>query len=342
MNILAIHDGKLGHVSQITGVLEYLPLNANVEILKIPTIFLKLLPVCLLKQSWLIPKSFKKVLQELAIREWYPQKIIAVGKRTLPFVLYTKAMLYKQGKQCKIIYLMPPTKKNHKSINLTFFHSYKDKKIRANMIPIGLAPHFVTPAKLLLAKKENIFKNVPKPIITVLIGGDAKNIHFNESALQDLIFFLKHILQQTKGTLIISTSRRTKPKVAKLLEKELSKLPAVYFNYHENKIICSNLNLNQQNELLPTNNLYFSMLAAANYVVVTGESISMLSESCSLPNDVGVYVFFSKNFYAKRYVKFHNYLYAHNYAKPLKEFSLTTNRNSYSSNQEVANYIIKL
>lgn len=342
MNILAIHDGKLGHVSQITGVLESLPTNTNVKVFKTPAVFLKLLPVCLLQQSCFIPKAFKLVLQELFTAGWQPQKIIAVGKRTLPFVLYIKNMLNKQGKECKIIYLMPPTSKPHKEIDLTFFHSYKGNNTKANMIPIGLAPHFVTSNKLLLAKKEDVFKNVTKPIITVLIGGDAKNIKFNENAAKDLISCLKSILQQTKGTLLVSTSRRTKPKVAKFLAEELSKLPAIYFNYHENKIICSNTNLSKPNELLPNKNLYFNMLAEANYVVVSGESISMLSESCSLPNDVGVYVFSSKNFYANRYTEFHNYLYTHNYAKPITEFSLITNRNSYNVNQEVANYISKL
>lgn len=342
MNILAIHDGKLGHVSQITGVLEYLPKSTSIKTLQTPRVFLKILPVCLLKQSLFIPTPFKLALQNLIVKGWYPEKIVAVGKRTLPFVLYIKRTLLKQGKSCKVIYLMPPSQQLNSDVDLTFFHSYKKANQGDSMVPIGLAPHFVTPKKLALAKKEHIFKDVTKPIIAVLIGGDAKSIKFNQKAAIELITQLKSIQQHIGGTLLVSTSRRTDPKVADFLAEELSKLKAIYYNYHRNKILCDNSSLKNQAELLPHEDLYFQMLAVANYVIVTGESISMLSESCSLPNDVGVYVFFSKNFYAKRYTKFHDYLYTHNYAKPIAEFSLDIKRNSYSSNQEVANYITKL
>ena len=58
------------------------------------------------------------------------------------------------------------------------------------------------------------------------------------------------------------------------------------------------------------------ILAYSDYLVVSGDSISMLSEACASPG--GVYIYVPPNFNSKKHKRYHEELYRLGAAKPLK------------------------
>ncbi|MDR0484819.1 MAG: mitochondrial fission ELM1 family protein [Alphaproteobacteria bacterium] len=318
MKIIAIHDGNSGHISQLNGVLSGFN-NDSTEIITAKKSFLNYLPETLLERFlFTLNKDLKSYTE--------PQLIIAVGRKSLPYAVSLK----KTYPKAKLVFLMPVGKLSQKYGDLIFYHSYKEKKYNdPKYIPIISAPHNLSQEKLDISLKDwqETFIKFNKPIITVVIGGSAKKIQLNKEAIDDLLEYLYKIQLSTGGSLFITTSRRTGEDNENYLKTKLQSLIAedkcYFWGYHNNS----------------GKNPYLAMLAVSNYVIISGESISMISESCSLSQNVGVYIFFSKNFYANRYIKFHENLYLHNYAKPLAEFTLETKRETLNITNFVINKI---
>ena len=66
-------------------------------------------------------------------------------------------------------------------------------------------------------------------------------------------------------------------------------------------------------------NPYFGILTYADTLIVTGDSVSMLSDACAAPGNVYVYTS-TDNFSAKHY-RFHEELYAMGAARALHDYA---------------------
>ncbi|MCL2567349.1 MAG: mitochondrial fission ELM1 family protein [Alphaproteobacteria bacterium] len=318
MEIIAIHDGHAGHISQLKGVLadfkEESADSSNINIIQAKNLWLNRLPQVLMEKFLFTLANSK----EFAILKdnTSPQLIISIGRKSLPYAIYLK----KKYPKAKLVFLMPSGFLSQKYGDLIFYHSYKQKNYHdSKYVPIITAPHDLSVAKIKesLSNCQNIFANYKKPIISVLIGGSAKKIKLTHAAIDDLLLSIFKVQQTTGGSIFITTSRRTGKQNEEYIKSKLQNL------INANK--CFFWGYYQQSS---QTNPYHAILGAADYVVITGESISMISEAVSLSANTGVYIFFSKNYYAKRYTKFHENLYANNYALPLSEFSVNTARKS--------------
>ena len=320
MKIIAIHDGKGGHKSQLMGVMQDF-ISEQVEIIQAKSSLLKYLPNFLVEHLLFLLN--KKLLQ---VKD--PNLIITIGKTSTPYAIYLK----KQYPQAKLVFLMPSGNLSKKYGDLIFYHSYKNVNYKdPKYIPILSAPHLVNKDALSksLSEWKDEFNKYKKPIISVILGGDAKKIHLNSAAIDDLIDEIKKIKDIVGGSVFISTSRRTgldnELYFKKQMQEMISNGECFFWGYNE-----------KQTEV---KNPYLAMLANSNYVIISGESISMISEACSLPSNVGVYIFFSKNFSSKRYIKFHDNMYINNHAKPIKSFSANWERSSLNSTNLVVEII---
>jgi mitochondrial fission protein ELM1 len=315
--IIALTDNKDGHKNQLLAVLQVLKqkYSFNQQILLSSSTRFGFLSICLslVGINLLVNKSIRLWAKDFFYTDSKVKNIIilAVGKQTLAGCIYLKLLCLKFKINVKVIYLMPPTKIFKKYVDLSFFHNYKKKQTTDNQIGIIAPPNLVS---LNLGQMDENSKASNKFIISVLIGGDAKNIVFNNKSVDNLLQYLnlaqKQLLEKGfKVEVLISTSRRTNPFVEQYLAEQinLSKL-ANYTLY----------GFNANSKLAKDN--YIPMLKQANAVIVSGESVSMLSEACALPSSVGVYVFFNNSFFAKRYVGYHNALFSNNYAYGEDEF----------------------
>jgi KDO2-lipid IV(A) lauroyltransferase len=105
------------------------------------------------------------------------------------------------------------------------------------------------------------------PVIAVFIGGDAADYEVTEAFAETVVAEVDRVCESAGGWWLATTSRRTSPGVERLLEERLGLRPR-----------CRMLLLASRDAI---NGTMEGMLGCADVAVVTGESISMVSEACA-------------------------------------------------------------
>lgn len=103
------------------------------------------------------------------------------------------------------------------------------------------------------------------PTVGVLLGGESKYLSLGTEIVEDLINSLDKVIEKLGGSVLISTSRRTTKQMDEVLKSKLSKKPG-----YRMSIIANESNPRGSFEAI----LYLS-----DILVVTGDSISMISEA---------------------------------------------------------------
>jgi len=137
---------------------------------------------------------------------------------------------------------------------------------------VRAAPNLITEKYLtdqtdLLLKRYSHLKNSFRTKIGVLIGGNTKNVEFTESAIKIIIHQIKEAATQLNADILLTTSRRTPENIEQLLWRELKK-----FERCPLLISASQGNVPEA---------VGGILGLSDYIVVSGESISMVSEAVS-------------------------------------------------------------
>jgi lauroyl/myristoyl acyltransferase/mitochondrial fission protein ELM1 len=119
----------------------------------------------------------------------------------------------------------------------------------------------------LLLKRYSHLKNSFRTKIGVLIGGNTKNVVFTESAVKIIIHQLKEVARELNADILLTTSRRTPEHIEQLIWRELKK-------FDRCPLLISAAQSNVPEAV-------GGILGLADYMVVSGESISMVSEAVS-------------------------------------------------------------
>lgn len=131
----------------------------------------------------------------------------------------------------------------------------------------------VTVAKLEQAELrwESQLANLPRPHIAVIVGGNSGPYTLGANGGRRLASELSRYAKRRKGSLLVTTSSRTS-------EAAVAQIGA---------------NLRGHYDFFPWRkdapNPYFAYLSSAEELVVTGDSIAMLSEACATRKPVSVY-----------------------------------------------------
>ncbi|MBP5856370.1 mitochondrial fission ELM1 family protein [Marivibrio halodurans] len=122
--------------------------------------------------------------------------------------------------------------------------------------------HRITRARLdeAAAAMAEDFKYLPRPLIAVLIGGTNGAYRLDEVESARLAHQLKDLSAKTRGSLLVTPSRRTGEENIRILRRALHAVPSKVWD--------------MQGE-----NPYFGWLGAADAVLVTGDSVNMVSEA---------------------------------------------------------------
>jgi mitochondrial fission protein ELM1 len=131
-----------------------------------------------------------------------------------------------------------------------------------NVIITRTALHRVTPARL--KAEADVwapeFAALPRPLVAVLLGGSNGRYRFDEAVARDLAAKLAAMMTADGVGLAITPSRRTAPEVMAVLREVLAPLGAwIWDGAGENP--------------------YFGMLGLADAIIVTADSVSMVSEA---------------------------------------------------------------
>lgn len=184
----------------------------------------------------------------------WPDLLIASGRKSVAASRYIKRM--SGGKTFTVQIQDPRISSRHFDLLAVPEH---DPARGENVIVTIASPNRITSSKLAVARGEfSQFSALPSPRIAVLIGGTSKAYTMTPAIMEKLVARLKTL----KGGLMITTSRRTGAENERRLRESLKNSGHFIWDGHGP-------------------NPYFGMLAWADFILVTADSASMLSEAAT-------------------------------------------------------------
>jgi mitochondrial fission protein ELM1 len=190
----------------------------------------------------------------------WPDVIIAAGRRTVPVARFIKKQ---SGGKAKLVQLMWP---GAPLSGIDLIITPKHDGITTAPCPLITttgAIHRVNSQTIAnaLGVWESRFATLPSPRIAVLIGGTTSKGAFTLEHAGQLLQHLNAMAAESGGSLLITTSRRTPDAAIDLLKAGIA-APHYFHDWRE-----------------AGENPYFGLLAHADRIVVTGDSMSMCSEA---------------------------------------------------------------
>jgi len=294
--ILILADDRPGTSSQAIGLAQKLGLEFN--ILTISYSFFKFIPNYIFSKS--IIRLSRKAKLDVKNIQHAPNIIISAGRRSASAALYLKK---KFNNTPKVIQIMNP-EINFKNFDLIILpkHDNISQENHKNLITTIGSLTKISDEEISLQKEKfaNLFKKLTKPKIVLLLGGPSKNRIFSESSAIKLAKIASRVTNNMDGILLTLSSRRTTKKILTNFKENL-KCDNIIFDWNDYK----------------NNNPYLAALANANYFIISGDSVSMISECCYFQKPV--FIFDEKNISSKKHRMFHKELINNNYAKKLKD-----------------------
>ena len=256
-----ITDGKIGIVNQAVGLAEAIgvPFVEKTVLLSPPW---RWLPANLWPQGTL--GTARPTRTEDSLAPPWPDLIISCGRQAVGPARAVKA---KSGAFHAHI--------QHPRMLLSTFDVLivpaHDRLEGDNVIVTNGAIHRVTPARLAAAAADfkTLLAPLPRPLIAVLIGGGSKSHRLTLERSKNIAAQLKNFAKSTGGGLAITTSRRTGAENEAVLRDSL-RGPDVFFWDGAGE------------------NPYFGLLGLADHIIVTADSVNMVSEACRTGKPVHV------------------------------------------------------
>ena len=289
--IWVLSDDRPGNYSQAIGLAT--ALKRPFEIKKINyNIFSKLPNFLKLNGLYEIDEQSKEGLLKQSIS---PKIIISAGRKTASIALYLK----KYYGDVFLIQIMN-SGGNLEKFDLVVLPEHDEIKEKDNIITsIGALSRIDNDLLEEEYKKfATLIDKIKSPKIGLLIGGSSKHGKFDLKVGKELIAMVNNIVTKTNVGLLISTSRRTDAEFVLELKNNFDNDKNLFFQWQHGKP-----------------NPYFAILQASDCLIVTGDSISMCSEACSLGKLV--YIFNPKEICSDKHLRLHNNLFSGDYAKKL-------------------------
>lgn len=280
--------GKIGTENQCIGLAEALGLNPIIKRVKARGIW-RFLPA----SCWFNSLKGLSHVHDRLMPPW-PDLIIGAGRSS---VAPTAAIRKITNGHTQVVQLQNPL------INPEMFDAviapHHDNLSGRNVIVTEGALHRVTKERLSQESKKfiSMVSSLPKPLVTVLIGGSNRCYKVEPKDMDEMGKRLKALAFNEGVGLAVTVSRRTEPQNREALVKSLQGAPAVIW-------------------MGEGENPYFGFLGLADHIIVTCDSVSMTSEACFTGKPV--YTYFFKGGSVK-FNRFHDYFQQKGYTKPFKD-----------------------
>jgi uncharacterized protein len=193
----------------------------------------------------------------------WPNLILGAGHPTEAVALWIKRYA---NPKVKMVFLGTPWA-NLNNFELVITTPQYQLPKRPNVLHNTLPMHKINIEKLKAAAREwqGKFKHLPKPWTGILVGGASGPYTFEAEAGARLAKAANAI----GGSLLVTTSARTKPETTQALQAAIS-LPNYFHSWNDQS----------------AENPFFGILAVADQFIVTADSISMLAEACATTKPV--------------------------------------------------------
>jgi mitochondrial fission protein ELM1 len=279
-----LHDGKAGMASQALGLAEATGFPYIEKRLGIRFPWAWLPP-----QLWFLP--FRAVGDTGAnLRPPWPDLVIACGRNTaMPALAIRRA----SGGHTIAAQIQNP-RIGRTEFDLMLVPEHDRLRGPRVMVTRG-AIHRVTQARLVAERNRfPALAKMPRPILSVLIGGNNRAYRLTLRRVDEIAKALARILRSGGGSVLITPSRRTAAAGLGLLRKRLEGFStAIWDGSGENP--------------------YFAYLALADAVLVTADSVSMISEAAATGKPVHILELDGKN---PKFARFHEAMRAAGVTRP--------------------------
>ncbi len=193
-----------------------------------------------------------------------PDLVLSAGRRSAAVALWLKARF-----GCRIVHCMSPGLGGlfrPEAFDLLVIPGHDTPRPAANLLRIIGAPHRVTGLKLRHARDawEERLSHLPRPRVALLVGGPIRGTEMPPARAHALARQVSRLVSRQGGSVIATTSRRTGTEATEALSAGLARVMHVLYRWGE-----------------PGENPYLGFLATADAIVVTADSISMISEACA-------------------------------------------------------------
>ncbi|MEY4879519.1 MAG: hypothetical protein RJB62_988 [Pseudomonadota bacterium] len=259
-----VTDGKAGMESQCVGLAEALGLTPEIKRVALRFPWRQLTPYFRIAQSLGFAKG------SAALTPPWPDLVIATGRQSVAAALHISAQARKNGTRTVTVQLQNPgISPSHFDLVVTPRH---DGLTGANVIATKGALHRVTHETLYEGASRLVpyVTRLPKPYIGVLIGGANAVYDFPRDAARKLGARLAEAAAALGGSVLVTPSRRTGAEAEAALKEGLKDTSRFYW---------------EGNGFNP----YFGILGLADFLVVTGDSVNMVSEALATGKPVYVY-----------------------------------------------------
>ena len=186
----------------------------------------------------------------------WPDLWIAAGRATLAL---SRGVRRWSGGRTYVVQLQDPRWPTH-LFDLVIPPEHDELKGH-NVWPITGAPHRVTPERLAEAADPTLAA-LPSPRVAVLIGGKSKAHDLSPERARAMAAEIAGAVEASRGSVMVTFSRRTPPDAQRFLASRLKRLPGVVWKGEGA-------------------NPYFAYLHAADVILVTEDSTNMAVEAAS-------------------------------------------------------------
>jgi hypothetical protein len=255
-----VTDGKAGMISQCVGLAEALGSDPVIKTVRLRTPWRDLTPYVRLGGR------LQFTAESDPLTPPWPDLLIASGRHSIAASILVRRLA--RGKTRTVQIQNPGISPKHFDLVVTPRH---DNLQGDNVVVTRGALHRVTPAML----KEGVeqlawrLQHLKPPFISVLIGGSNGVYRLDAETMQSLAARLSSCARALKASLIITPSRRTGEANREILKDALVDVPHYLWTGQGD-------------------NPYFGLLGLADYIVVTADSVNMVSEAASTGKPVYV------------------------------------------------------
>lgn len=247
-----LSEDKAGMVNQCLGLAEALGVGPVWKRI-VPRAPWKYLP----PRLWLAPLKAPGPGSDALTPPW-PDITIGCGRYAVGIALAIKRA---SGGRTFAVHIQDP-KVDARRFDLIVVPGH-DRLRGENVIVTRGALHRVTQARLdgEALRFAPQLQHLPRPLVTVLVGGTNRRYRLGMEEARALGARLVQLAQDYRAGIALSVSRRTSPAVIEALRRALAAVPSVIWDGHGD-------------------NPYFAWLALADFIIVTCDSVSMVTEAC--------------------------------------------------------------
>lgn len=279
-----VSDGRAGIQVQTTSLLDALGLESLPLYVQMRPPWRWLPPVLIPRTMgrWVYSADTIKALTDTLApaSKTSPRAIVTCGRQAALFGVFARRLIRKAGLETTVIQVQDS------GLNPALFDFVvtptHDKLRGPNVLTSQGGLNSLTPARLDAAAQELTprLRPLPRPLVAVLIGGKSKVHDLTAQNLDDLLHALRQWHDQSGCGFLITPSRRTPHAFRDRIQRAFADLPHFYWDGEKPK--------DEGGTGAGGPNPYRGYLAVAQHIVVSADSVNMLTEAASTGKPVWI------------------------------------------------------